>query len=848
MFRTTLKELSARKLRLLTTSIAVLLGVAFMAGTLVLTDTIGKTFDDLFADVNSGTDAFVRGEAAFEAEEMGGQRARLDASLADTIAAVDGVAVAEPSIQAYAQIVDKDGEPMGDPEMGAPTFGANWLADDDLNPFELASGRAPEAADEVVIDRGSAKAAGYAVGDRASVVTQTGEQPVTIVGVATFGGADSPGGASFALFTLDAAQTYLTAPGKVDAIKVVAEEGVSDTQVVERIAQVAPDRVEVLTGAEITAEDQQDVEEGLSFFNTFLLTFALIALFVGSFIIYNSFSILVAQRGKDMALLRAIGASRRQVLGSVLLEAVVVGLIASVAGLVAGIGVASGLKAMLDAMGIDIPAGSIVVTTSTVVVSMLAGLGVSVASAILPARRASRVAPVAAMRDVAVDSSGSSRRRAVIGTAVTGLGAASIAQGLFAGGDSAILAVGIGVALVFLGVAVLGPILARPISRVLGSPLPHVKGMSGTLARENAMRNPKRTSATAAALMIGVALVGFITILASSTKASIAESLDTSFQGDLVIDSGTYAGGGLDPQLAADIADLPEVGAVSGLRNAPAEVDGSSTMIVGVDAATIGDIFDLGVTEGALTDLGASEIAIQSDTAADHGWSVGDTVPVRFAETGVQQLTVAALYDDGDLAGSYLAGNSLLEANVADQFDSMVFVRFADGVDEEAATAAVTATAAQNPLAEVQDREAFQASMAEQIDMLLNLIYALLALAVIIALLGIANTLALSIFERTRELGLLRAVGMTRAQVRSTVRWESVIIALLGTTLGLAIGTSFGWVMVKALEGEGLNTFTIPVGQLAVVVVVAAVAGVAAAVLPARRAAKLDVLQAISAV
>ena len=531
MFRATIKDLSARKLRLLTTSIAVLLGVAFMAGTLVLTDTIGQTFDDLFADVNSGTDAYVRGEAAFEADELGGQRARLDESLADTIGGIDGVAVAAPSIQAYAQIVDKDGEPMGDPEMGAPTYGANWLADDDLNPFELAAGRAPEAADEVVIDQGSAKAAGYQVGDDASVLTQAGEQAVTIVGIATFGGTDSPGGASFALFTLDAAETYLTAPGKVDAIKVVAADGVSDEQVVERIAQVVPDQVEVLTGAEITAEDQSDIKEGLGFFNTFLLTFALIALFVGSFIIYNSFSILVAQRGRDMALLRAIGASRRQVLGSVLLEAVVVGLIASVVGLAAGVGVASGLKVMLTTMGIDIPAGGIVLTSSTVVISLIAGLGVSIASALLPARRASRVAPVAAMRDVAVDSSGSSRRRAVIGTVVTGLGGASIAQGLFAGGDAALMAVGLGVALVFLGVAVLGPILARPLSRVLGSPLPHLKGMSGTLARENAMRNPKRTSATAAALMIGVALVGFITILASSTKASIGDSLDSSFKG-----------------------------------------------------------------------------------------------------------------------------------------------------------------------------------------------------------------------------------------------------------------------------------------------------------------------------
>ena len=848
MFRTTIKDLSARKLRLLTTSIAVLLGVAFMAGTLVLTDTIGKTFDDLFADVNAGTDAYVRGEEAFSEADAGAQRPRLDVDLVDAIRQVDGVASAEPLIQSFAQIVDKDGEPIGDPAMGPPTFGANWVADDDLNPFDLAAGRAPEAADEVVIDQGSAKQAGFEVGDRTTVTTQSGVQPVEIVGIATFGGEDSRAGATFAMFTLDAAQAYLTAPGKVDAIKVTAEDGVRDEQLVERIAQVVPDQAEVLTGAEITAEDQADIKEGLGFFNTFLLTFALIALFVGSFIIYNSFSILVAQRSRDMALLRAVGASRRQVLGSVLLEAVAVGAIASLVGLAAGVGVAAGLKALLTGMGIDIPAGAIVVSSGTVVTSLLAGLGVSLASALFPARRASKVPPIAAMRDVAVDTSGSSRRRAVVGAVVTALGAASIANGLFSGGDSALAAVALGVALVFLGVAVLGPILARPLSRVIGSPLPRIKGMSGTLARENAMRNPKRTSATASALMIGVALVGFITIVASSVKASIAESVDGAFRGDLVIDSGTYTGGGLSPQLADDLTALPEVEAAAGLRNVAAQIDGGTAMLVGFDTEVLDDLFDMELREGSFADLGVGEIAVHDEEAASKGWALGDTVPVRFAETGVQPLTIAALYGDADLAGQYVVANEVLEANVADQFDSLVFVRFADGVDEAAANAAVDEVAAQHPLAEVQDRDEFMAARGAEIDMMLNLIYALLALAVIIALLGIANTLALSIFERTRELGLLRAVGMTRAQLRATVRWESVIISLLGTTLGLVIGTSFGWIMVKALESQGLNTFRIPMGQLAVVVVIAALAGVVAAILPARRAAKLDVLEAISSV
>ncbi|HEX2699339.1 MAG TPA: FtsX-like permease family protein [Acidimicrobiales bacterium] len=845
MFRTTVKNLAARKLRLLTTSLAVLLGVAFMAGTLVLTDTISRTFDGLFTEVNAGTDAYVRGKTAFDSD-FGDQRQRLDASVVDAVRGVEGVAVAEGSVQGFAQVVDKKGNPIGDPNMGAPTFGANWGDDDDLNPFELAEGRAPKADDEVVIDRATAKAGKFSLGDAATVLTQAGPIREHVVGIATFGGADSPAGASFALFTEEAAQKYVTEPGKVDAVKVVGEHGVDDAELVTRIQAVVPYGAEVLTGAEITAEDQSSVEEGLGFFNTFMLAFAFIALFVGSFIIYNSFSILVAQRGREMALLRAIGASRRQVLGSVLIEAIVVGTIASLVGLGAGIGVAALLKALLAHLGIDIPAGGVVLGARTVVMSFVAGLGVTVAAAFFPARRASKVPPIAAMRDLAVDESGGSRRRAVAGLAVTGLGALLMASGLFAGG--AISSVGIGATLVFVGVAVLGPILARPLSRVIGAPLPRLRGMPGTLARENALRNPKRTSATAAALMIGVALVGFITILASSTKSSVAAAVESSFTGDLVVDSGSFGIGGLDPDLAGQLAGLPELAAVSGLRMAPVKVDGSGVLLPAVDPTTIERIIDLGVTGGSVEDLGANEIAVLDDTAKDKGWRLGTTVPVLFAETGEQPMTVAAIYTEKELAGEYLVGLPAFEANVADQFDIQVLMTAADGVSLDEARAAVERVTAGYPQAEVRDRQEYVDGQTEEVDAILNLIYALLSLAVIIALLGIANTLALSLFERTRELGLLRAVGMTRRQLRTTVRWESVIIALLGTTLGLVIGIGFGWAIVKALEDEGLTEFTVPGGQLLVVAGIAAVAGVVAAILPARRAARLDVLNAIVAV
>ena len=848
MFRTTLKNLAARKLRLLTTSIAVLLGVAFMAGTLVLTDTIGKTFDTLLAEANQGTDAYVRGELELDNQMLGEQRARLDTSLVEVVRGVDGVAAAEGHIQTYAQLVDRDGTPLGNPEQGAPVLGGAWLSTPELNAFDLAEGRAPRRDLEVVVDRGTAERADIAVGDTTTLLTQDGPLAVSVVGIATFAGEDSPGGAQVTMFTQEAAQAHLTQPGRVDAVKVLAEDGVSPTELVERISASVPDGIEVLTGAQITGEQQDDLKSDMSFLNVFLMVFALIALFVGSFIIYNSFSILVAQRSKEMAMLRAIGAGRGQVLGSVLVEAAAVGLVASSAGLAAGIGVASLLEMLLAGMGIDVPAGGVVVSTGTVVISLVAGLGVSIASAVLPARRAAKVPPIAALRDVALDSSGRSRRRAIIGFGLTGTGATVMASGLF--GSAGVPMVGLGAAVVFVGVAVLGPIIAAPIGRVLGSPLARFRGMAGTLARNNAVRNPKRTSATAAALMIGVALVGAITILASSTKASVRASVEESFQGDLVVDSGSWGGagaGGLSTDLAPKLDALPELAAVTPHRMAAAEVDGYDAVLDAYDVTSLQRIVDLDVTSGSVDHLGPTSLAVLDDTAEDRGWSVGDTVPVRFAETGVQQFTVAATFGTENTVGDHLIGMSAYDANVADRFDLEILARATDGVDLGDARSAVTGVTDAYPRAEVLDRDGFIAAQTENMDMMLNLIYALLGLAVLIALLGIANTLALSIFERTRELGLLRAVGMTRSQLRATVRYEAVIIALFGTGLGLTIGTGFGWAIVQALKGEGLDTFTLPVPSLIVITIVGAIAGVTAAILPARRAARLDILGAIVA-
>ena len=841
MLHLTLRELAAKKLRLLTTAVAVMLGVAFMAGTLVLTATISKTFDGLFADGYAGTDAYVRGTSELN-PEFGGQRPRLDASIIDTIQHVDGVAAAEGTVSGYAQLVDSTGNPVGDPGQGAPTFGETWMTVAELNPYRIAVGHAPSRPDDIVIDRHSARTAGIHVGDLATVLTKTGSKQFTVSGIATFGDADSMGGASAVLFDAPTAEALVAEPGQVDGVAVVAADGVSQQQVDDSIAKVLPSGAEVLTGAQITAETQGDVKDGMAFFNTFLMVFAVIALFVGAFIIFNTFSIIVAQRSKEMALLRALGASNRQVTRSVLVEATIVGLLSSLAGVAAGIGVAGLLKMLLSAFGIDIPAGPVVVTLSTVLTCLAIGTIVTVASALVPARRAGRVPPVAAMRAVAIDRAGSLRRRLVIGSMILAAGIGPLVAGLSVG---TIALVGVGAAVTFMAVAILAPVLARPVARVIGAPMAHLGGVSGTLGRENAMRTPKRTASTAAALMIGVALVGFIMTFAASAKASINGSIDRDFHGDFVLDTGTYGIGGVSHTLATDLANRSEFSAVTASRVAAAAIDGSVTELSSWDTATLTSVFEIDPQHGDVASLGSTGIAVEDGYAAEHGWTLGSKVPVTFAQ-GNTTLTVRAIFGDATWTGSAFVDHAVLNSFGIDPLDAKVYVRTADSTDPATARSVLDQAAARYPSVEVMDHADFKAAKAGDINTLLNLIYALLALAIVIALIGITNTLALSIFERTRELGLLRAVGMTRRQLRATVRWESMIIALFGTALGLSIGLFFGWSIVRALADQGFKAFVVPTGSLLVVALIAAVAGVAAAVLPARRAARLDVLGAIA--
>ncbi|HET9076995.1 MAG TPA: FtsX-like permease family protein [Acidimicrobiales bacterium] len=847
MLRIALKSLWARKIRLFTTALAVVLGVAFMAGTLVLTDTVTRTFDSLFATVYKGTDAVVRGQSEFNGpQNTGAQRPRIDASLLSVVERVPGVAAAEGGVLGYTRLVGKDGRALGNPTTGAPTLGGSWSTVPRLNAFTLVAGQAPSSADQIAIDRKSARDGRLAVGDYATVLTQAPPRRMRISGIVRFGSADSPGGASVVLFPLPVAQQLVAEPGKYDSISVVAAGGVSQAELASRISRVLPPGTEAVTGAQVIRETQNDTRKALSFFTTFMLVFAIVALVVGAFIIFNTFSITVAQRTRENALFRALGASRRQVLGAVLFEALAVGAVASVIGLAAGVAVAAGLKGLLAAAGYPIPAGGVTFLARTVIVCLLAGIGVTVLAAYSPARKAGKVPPVAAMRDTFAGSTGyGSKERVVVGSLVTAGGVASLFVGLFAHPANALQIVGLGALLVFFGVSVLGRTVSLPLSRAIGYPLPRLRGVTGTIARRNAMRNPKRTAASASALMIGVGLVSFITIFASSTKASINATIDRAFTGDFVVDSGSGQMGGLDPSLAAQLNRLPQVEAATGIRLGVAKIDGSVQSIVGVDPTTAFQLFDVKPVQGRTSDLGVASIAVYENVARDKHLRIGSVVPAVFKDSGATQLRVALIYGENRPAGNYFLGTAAYSANFANDYDTQVFVKKAPGTSSSAALAAISRVVDRYPGAKVLDQSGYKSQMAKPVDQLLSLVYVLLALAVVIALLGIANTLALSIFERTRELGLLRAVGMTRSQLRSTIRWESVIVALQGTALGLVVGVFFGWALVRAMSNQGIDQLSFPVASLVAIVVLAGLAGVLAAALPSRRAARLDVLKAV---
>jgi putative ABC transport system permease protein len=847
MLRATIKSLLARKLRLVLTAIAVVLGVGFTAGTFVLTDTALKSFDDLFGSVFQGTDVVVQAKTAFTPTEGGGagggggsERNPIPEDLLAKVEAVDGVTAADGDVSGFAQIIDpRTGKVIQNG--GAPTIGNSW--DPEVTALDVSEGDPPSGPDQVAIDAGTAQDHELAVGQRIRVTTTAKSGEFTISGIVRFKSSDSLLGATLAIFDLPASQRLFDRVGEFDFIYVKGADSVTPDDLAARISTVLPDGYQAITGSTAADEQQDQVNQGLGFLRTGLLVFGFVALFVGAFIIFNTFNIVVTQRSRELALFRALGASRRQVMTSVLVEATLVGLVASIGGVLFGIVLAMGLKVVMAGLGLKLPPTALVVAPRTVIVSLVLGTGITLVAAVSPARRASRVAPVEALRESAAPTT-SIRRRVMVGTLITVAGVGALFAGLFGGVSNAGLVVGLGAALTFIGVAMLSPLVARPISSVLGRPF---RGqISGKLGSENANRNPRRTASTAAALMIGLGLVTFVAVFAASLKSSVTGVLDRTLRSDLMLTSSQFSP--FSPQLAKDLGSDPSFSIVSPLRSSEAKVGTSSTFPTAVDPSTIADVANIEMDDGSIEALSAPDTVAVSRTTADaKAYTVGSTVDMEFASAGMKQLKVVGIYEPNALFGDYTISLDTYQEDFAQQLDQVVFLKYAPGVDQATARAGLEQRIAQDyPSVEVNDQAQTKQQYVSQVDQVFAIVYVLLFLSVLISTFGIVNTLGLSIYERLRELGLLRAVGMSRRQVKRMVRVEAVIIAVLGALLGLVVGIIFGWAMQQALSDEGIDRLAIPVRQLVFMLIVAALIGVVAAIWPARRAAKLNVLEAIS--
>jgi putative ABC transport system permease protein len=824
---------------------SIALGIALLSGTLVLTNTMGIAFDQLFGKIGSGTDVVVRTEAPYTASEgVGTTRGPIDAKVLDQVRTVDGVRAAEGSVQGYALLTDNDGHAITT-NGGAPTNGYSMPADEKLRgDVELLAGRAPTNGHEVAIDGTSAKDHHIAVGSKIKVLLQGPTREFTVVGTVGFGnGITDLGGTTSAYFDTTTAQKVLGTPGTFNRIDVSAVDGVSQSQLAERVSKVLPEGSEAVTGKAVSEENAKATKENFKIVGILFGTFAGIALFVGAFIIWNTFTMTVTQRSREIALLRAIGARRRQVMNNLLVEALAIGLAASALGFGLGIAVAKGLKWLMDAIGLALPFTTLQIAPSTLWISLLVGTTVTVFAALVPARRATKVLPIEALRESAPGNEKPSRRRVILGTAVLAAGVWGLLASLY--GDATMKVFGVGLLAVMVGVIIVLPVVVRPLAAAIAAPL-KLRGLPGELAKQNAVRNPRRTSATAAALMIGLTLVVSMGVFASSLKASFGDVIADQTNADLFVATSSAQAPGFSPEVVKAVQGVDGVDKVAANGWGQARFGGEDSSYSSVDPATAEDVMNLDVSAGSLNDLGKDGVVVAKDAATAHGWKVGDKVTAEFAASGKHNLHVVGIYDGkGWIGDDFVLSMAQQNAFAGPQLVSTAMVTIDAGADRDKVQDAIATALDDHPDAKVLDQDAFEKEASGFIDQLLTFVTVMLLLAVIIALLGIVNTLALSVFERTRELGLLRAVGMTRSQVRSMVRWESAVISLIGAVSGAALGIGIGLALSQVLKDEGIKAISIPVAQIAVYVALAAVAGVVAAIGPARSAAKVDVLKAV---
>jgi putative ABC transport system permease protein len=849
MVRFALKGLLGRKLRTALTAIAIVLGVAMVAGTFMLTDSIDKAFDTIFTDVRQGSNAVISGKSAFDLTEGSGSNSpTLDESLLAQVRKLPTVAQAEGSVDGEAQLIGKNGKAIV--YGGAPNLGFSIAAGESrFNPLTLVSGSWPRSG-EVVVDESTAKKEDFELGQPLRVQAEGSAQTLRISGLVRFGSVSTIGGATLAGFDLPTAQQLFGQRGRLDEIAVAAKPGVPDEELVRDLRADLPPTAQVKSAQQQARDDAAETNSFISFLRAFLLAFGGIALFVGSFVIANSLSITIAQRTREFATVRTIGGSRRQVLVSVLLEALVVGILASLVGLLLGFALAKALFGLFDAVGFTLPNSGLILEPNTVVIALAAGIIVTLVASLRPAFRATRVPPIAAVREGAtLPRSRFARYQVVASILLTLVGFAALLWGLFGPGLSTtalLVWMGLGALLIFLGVALLAERLVRPLAAWLGWPASRIGGAAGSLARENARRNPQRTASTASALMIGLALVTLVSVLAAGIVSSFREAVDELWkQADYAI----TAQNNFSPipvSVSEAAAKTPGVDAVGSVRTGEAEAFGDAFNATAVNPAA-SRVFSIKWKEGSdevLANLGDDGSFVTEDYAKDHKLRVGSPFELTFANGEKQRFVVNGIFEPP--TGGSPFGPVTISAKTWDRFNeqprNLYSFVIMDTGQTDANKAALDRQLADFPNAKVQTRDEFVDNQISGLSSVLNVLYVLLALSVIVSLFGIVNTLMLTVFERTREIGMLRAIGMTRRQVRRMIRHESVITALIGGTLGIVLGVLLGGLLVARVD---FISFTLPVGQLIVFAIVAVIVGVLAAIFPARRAARLNVLEAL---
>ncbi|MEX2626452.1 MAG: FtsX-like permease family protein [Ilumatobacteraceae bacterium] len=837
------RSIRARLGRTIAIAVAIFAGVSFVVGSFVLADSLRATFTNLFSEINENVDLQVRSEIAFGTEAEA-DREPIPLDLVDDVEAVEGVAKAEPFLQRYAQYLRDDGTAVA--TQGAPLLGVTWSGDPDSG-LTLREGRAAEGSGEVAMDKATADREGFSVGDEVEVLTDTGRHTVEIVGLVGLADTDGFAGATLAAFDLETGLELLGAGDRVDVIDLQVDEGAEVADVRSRLEEALPERVEVVSGDQVAGEAADSINEFVDVFGTGLLIFAFVTAFVSAFIINNVFAITIGQRLRELALLRAVGAAGRQVRRMITFEALVMSVIATLLGILGGIGFARLMVALFNSAGLGFPDTGTVLQARTVGMAFVVGVGITMLSVIVPARRAAKVPPVAAMRPE-LGFAAISARRLVLGSVVTAVGAVMFLIGLFlrpGGGVGLGFFAGVGGLLLFLGTASLSATVARPVTRALGWPIQKLFGTAGLLARENAARSPRRTSASAAALMIGVALVSAAAVFAASLRDTFTRVLDRAVTADYVITDGSFQG--MPPAVARTMRELPELSALSPIRVAPVQIDGSQRGLGAVDPDTLDDLIDIDVQSGGYDGVATGGILVHDDSADDLGVTTGDEITVLFQNGDEDDFEVAGVYGDNTIAGNYLVSIDTFEQYV-DQTprDAFVVARLAEGVDPALGDIAVREALDEFPQLEVQTNAEFRQQQEDQIDQLLIVITALLFFAIAIAVLGISITLALSVFERTREIGLLRAVGMNKRRTRRAVRWEAVIVSVFGALVGVVLGSLIGVALAVAVPDNVIEVISFSPGTTLLILVGAVVAGLLASLYPSYKASNMNVLEAIA--